>query len=160
VPDSGGVWCVPAFQGLGTPMMRAEAKAMIGGLSRGSTKAHIVRAMLEGIAHRVADVADSLYEGVPAATCVRVDGGASRNDFLLQCQADLLGVPVERSRVTDGAALGAARLAGLGVGFWPREEAAHWEASRVFEPSISADERAARRQLWKKRLDLVLAELA
>ncbi|HYC56390.1 MAG TPA: FGGY family carbohydrate kinase [Candidatus Binatia bacterium] len=159
VADCCGVWAVPAFQGLGTPIMRAEAKAMIGGLSRGATRAHIVRAMLEGIAHRVADVADSLHEGVPAADTVRVDGGASRNDFLLQCQADLLGVRVERSSVSDGAALGAARLAGLGVGFWPREEAAHWEAQRVFEPSIGADERAHRRAEWKKRIELVLAAI-
>ncbi|HYB98383.1 MAG TPA: FGGY family carbohydrate kinase [Candidatus Limnocylindrales bacterium] len=159
VPDSAGVWAVPAFQGLGTPVMRAEAKAMIGGLSRGTTRAHIVRAMLEGIAHRVADVADSLHEGVPAADTVRADGGASRNDFLLQCQADLLGVRVERSLVSDGAALGAARLAGIGVGFWPREEAAHWETERAFEPRISADERAERRETWKKRVELVLSAI-
>ncbi|MFN2376165.1 MAG: FGGY family carbohydrate kinase, partial [Candidatus Binatia bacterium] len=158
VGDSGGVWAVPSFQGLGTPMMQAEAKAMIGGLSRGSTRAHIVRAVLEGIAQRVADVAESIEQGVAPLACLRVDGGASRNDFLLQTQADLLGVPVERSRIADGAALGAARLAGVGIGLWPAEAASSFEAERVFEPAISADERASRRALWKKRLELVVAD--
>ena len=158
VPDSGGVWAVPAFQGLGTPVMKAEAKAMIGGLSRGSTRAHVVRAVLEGVAQRVADVAESIEEGVAAPTSLRADGGASRNDFLLQAQADLLGIPVERSALADGAALGAARLAGLGVGFWPQETASRFTASCVFEPSISADERGSRRARWKKRLDLVVAD--
>jgi glycerol kinase len=158
VEDSGGVWAVPAFQGLGTPVMLEQAKAMIGGLSRGSTRAHIVRAVLEGIAHRVADVAESIAEGVAAPSSLRADGGASRNDFLMQAQADLLGIPVERSAVTDGAALGAARLAGVGTGVWPREAASAFVADRVFEPSISSDERAARRALWKKRLDLVVTE--
>jgi len=158
VGDSGGVWAVPAFQGLGTPMMQAEAKAMIGGLSRGSTRAHIVRAVLEGIAQRVADVAESIAEGVAAPASLRVDGGASRNDFLMQAQADLLGIAVERSRFADGAALGAARLAALGVGLWPPEAAAEFDAERTFEPSISADERASRRATWKKRLELVIAD--
>ncbi len=158
VRDSGGVWAVPAFQGLGTPMMQAEAKAMIGGLSRGSTRAHIVRAVLEGIAQRVADVAESIEQGVAAPVSMRADGGASRNDFLMQFQADLLGIPVERSMFADGAALGAARLAGLGIGLWPAQMAASFRAERVFEPSISADERASRRVLWKKRLDLVVAD--
>lgn len=158
VADSGGVWAVPAFQGLGTPMMQAEAKATIGGLSRGSTRAHVVRAMLEGIAHRVTDVADSIAEGVAAPASLRADGGASRNDFLMQAQADLLGVPVERSRSTDGAALGAARLAAVGVGLWPQEAAAGFEADRVFEPTIPADEREARRRIWKRRLELVVAD--
>lgn len=158
VPDNGGVWAVPAFQGLGTPMMQADAKAMIGGLSRGTTKAHIVRAVLEGIAQRVADVAESLEQGVPAPTSLRADGGASRNDFLMQAQADLLGIPVEVSAFTDGAALGAARLAGVGIGLWPQEMAGSFRAEKVFEPAVSADERAARRERWKKRLDLVVAD--
>jgi glycerol kinase len=158
VVDSHGVWAVPAFQGLGTPMMQAEAKAMIGGLSRGSTKAHIVRAVLEGIAQRVADVAESIEQGVARPASLRVDGGASRNDFLMQAQADLLGIPVERSRFTDGAALGAARLAGVGAGVWPASAAASFDAERVFEPQISTDERDSRRAAWKKRLDLVVAD--
>ena len=155
---TGGVWAVPAFQGLGTPMMQADAKAMIGGLSRGSTRGQIVRAVLEGIAHRVADVAESIAEGVSAPTILRADGGASRNDFLMQAQADLLGIPVERSSFTDGAALGAARLAGCGVGLWPQEMTHHFEVERTFEPSITSDEREARRAQWKKRLALVVAD--
>ena len=131
---------------------------MIGGLSRGTTKAHVVRAVLEGIAQRVADVAESLEQGVPAPTSLRADGGASRNDFLMQAQADLLGIPVERSMFTDGAALGAARLAGVGIGLWPPETAASFTAERVFEPRVSADERASLRSRWKKRLDLVVAD--
>jgi glycerol kinase len=158
VVDSHGVWAVPAFQGLGTPMMQADAKAMIGGLSRGATKAHIVRAVLEGIAQRVADVAESIEQGVPAPASLRVDGGASRNDFLMQAQADLLGIPVERSRFTDGAALGAARLAGLGAGVWPASAATSFDAERVFEPRLSSDERQSRRAQWKKRLELVVAD--
>lgn len=158
VDDSGGVWAVPAFQGLGTPMMQADAKAMIGGLSRGSTRAHIVRAVLEGIAQRVADVAESIEQGVAAPASLRADGGASRNDFLMQAQADLLGIPVERSGFPDGAALGAARLAGVGIGLWSREMAASFDAERVFEPQLEADERIARRGQWKKRLDLVVAD--
>lgn len=160
VRDSAGVWAVPAFQGLGTPMMQAEARAMIGGLSRGSTRAHITRALLEGVAQRVADVAESLSEGVARRPSLRVDGGASRNDFLLQCQADLLGVPVERSAISDGAALGAARLAGIGVGFWPRQAAAQWKSDRTFEPGLSADERESRRTQWKRRLGIVLSDVA
>ncbi|MBI5505452.1 MAG: glycerol kinase [Deltaproteobacteria bacterium] len=159
VADDGGVWAVPAFAGLGTPVMQAEARAMIGGLSRGSTRAHVARAVLEGVAQRVADVAESLSEGVTMAPSLRADGGASRNDFLLQCQADLLGVPVERSLISDGAALGAARLAGIGVGFWPGEHAAQWNSERVFEPAISADERESARALWKRRLALLLASV-
>ncbi len=156
--STGGVWAVPAFQGLGTPMMQAEAKAMIGGLSRGSTRGQIVRAVLEGIAQRVADVAESIAEGVSAPTILRADGGASRNDFLMQAQADFLGVPVERSSFADGAALGAARLAGCGVGVWPQEMTHHFEIERTFEPAISADERQSRRAQWKKRLALVVAD--
>jgi glycerol kinase len=158
VADSGGVWAVPAFQGLGTPLMQAEAKAMIGGLSRGTTRAHIARALLEGVAQRVADVAESIAEGVAPATSLRADGGASRNDFLLQAQADLLGMPVERSALADGAALGAARLAGVGVGVWSESAVAEFHAERVFEPRLSEDERCARRARWAKRVQLVVAD--
>jgi glycerol kinase len=117
-----------------------------------------VRAVLEGIAQRVADVAESIEEGVAQPASLRVDGGASRNDFLMQAQADLLGIPVERSRFTDGAALGAARLAGVGAGVWPASAAASFDADRVFEPQVSADERGERRAAWKKRLELVVAD--
>jgi len=155
VGDSGGVWAVPAFQGLGTPVMNAQARAIIGGLSSGSRREHLVRAVLEGIAHRVADAAEALAPAVTPTDAIRVDGGASRNDFLMQTQADLLGATVERSAVSDGAAVGAAALAALAVGFGvPAADASQWSHDRAFEPNISADQRAMRRQRWRGLLDL------
>jgi glycerol kinase len=160
VSDSGGVWAVPAFQGLGTPFDETRARAAVGGLSRGSTRAHVVRAMLEGIAQRVADVADAVWEPTGPAEALRADGGASRNDFLLQLQADVLGVPVERSAFSDGSALGAARLAGVAIGMLDENDVGNdWNPDRVFEPRISDDERASLRAAWKKRLELVSRDL-
>jgi glycerol kinase len=160
VSDSGGVWAVPAFQGLGTPFDETRARAAVGGLSRGSTRAHVVRAMLEGIAQRVTDVADAVWEPTGPADALRADGGASRNDFLLQLQADILGVPVERSSFSDGSALGAARLAGVAIGMLDEDDVGNdWNPDRVFEPRISADERASLRAAWKKRLELVSRDL-
>jgi glycerol kinase len=160
VSDSGGVWAVPAFQGLGTPYGEPRARAMIGGLSRGSTRAHIARALLEGIAHRVVDVAESVWQASEhPATVLRADGGASRNDFLMQSQADLLGMPVELSPLSDGAALGAAGLAAAGVGLGSAAQTfAVWKPTRVFEPLISLDERASARELWRRRLEIVANE--
>lgn len=161
VPSSGGVWSVPAFQGLGTPYMVSEARAAVGGLSRASTRAHVVRAMLEGVAQCVTDVAEAVWENGTRPAAIRVDGGASRNDFMMQFQADLLGMPVERSSVADGAALGAARLAAVGIGERDHADAVStWSPDRVFEPSISGDEREALRVRWKKRVELVAADLA
>ena len=161
VPDTGGVWVVPAFQGLGTPIMDEGARAMIGGLSRSSTAGHIARALLEGVAHRVADVAESLWCNVAQPALLRVDGGASRNDFLLQAQADLLGLVVERPMVVEGSAAGAAGLAAIGVGLWsgPQEAAGLHRADRVFEPSLDDAERDERRALWRCRLQAA-AEVA
>ena len=160
VADSGGVWAVPAFQGLGTPFGESRARAVVGGLSRGTTRAHVVRAMLEGIAERVVDVADAVWQETARPAVLRVDGGASRNDFLMQSQADLLGMPVERSPISDGSALGAARLAAIAIGRGKAVDAMPWRPDRVFEPAISADERGARRRRWKRRLELVTADLA
>ncbi len=157
VTNAGGVWVVPAFQGLGTPLMEATARAMIGGLSRGSTAAHVVRALLEGIAHRVADAADAVWQMLPPPTALRVDGGASRNDFLMQAQADWLGLPVERSREPDGAALGVAAMAARAVGVDGPLAVCRWNAERTFEPRLSADARAAGRAVWRKRLATVAA---
>lgn len=160
VSDSGGVWAVPAFQGIGTPIGEAGARAMIGGLSRGTAKAHIVRAFLDGIAHRVADVAESVWENSTPPQSLRVDGGASRNDFLMQTQADVLGLPIERSPQADGSALGVATLAAtaleseIGGAAAPR-----WEPDRIFEPRLSSDERERLRERWKKRLALVVEDI-
>jgi glycerol kinase len=153
VPDAGGVWAVPAFQGLGTPYLEPTARAVIGGLSRASTRAHVVRAVLEGVAHRCREVYDALRTDCPhpAPAVLRADGGMARNDVLLQAQADALGLPVERPLVLDASALGAAYLAGLATGVWrgPDELARAWQSARVFEPRTGADEREARFAAWK-----------
>jgi glycerol kinase len=158
VPDSGGVWCIPAFQGLGTPYLDPAARAVIGGLSRATGRAQIVRAVLEGIAFRCAEVVDALRADAPDAqlAILRVDGGAARNDFLMQCQADVSGVPVERPQVFDAASLGAAYLAGLATGFWKdiADAGRTWRRDRVFEPRISADERNDRMARWKSIVEL------
>ena len=156
VADSAGVWAVPAFQGLGTPHLDRAARAVIGGLSRGSTRAHVVRAVLEGVALRSAEVFDALAADSPSGrpTVLRVDGGASQNDFLMQFQSDVLGVPVERPEVLESAAPGAAYLAGLAVGFWPDVETLGriWRLGRRFEPKMSSTEREERRERFRKHV--------
>src|SRR4029453_4094965 len=148
-----GGWALPAFQGLGTPDLDAGARAVVGGLSRASTRAHVVRAVLEGIAWRCREVYDALRADSPhpAPESLRADGGAAANDVLLQAQADALGLPVERPEVLDAAALGAAYLGGLATGVWrDTDDLRHaWRLERVFEPRIGADERAARLQRWR-----------
>ncbi len=155
VPDSGGVMLVPAFTGLGAPYWNADARGTITGLTRGSTVAHIARAAVESIAYQSAALLDAMQAdaramGAPALTELRVDGGASVNDDLMQFQADLLGVPVVRPQVVETTALGAAFLAGLAVGVYAgRDElAALWRAERRFEPRMSRDEAAARMARW------------
>ena len=159
VPDSGGVWAVPALQGLGTPYMDPSGRAAIGGLSRGSTRAHVVRAVLEGIAFRSREVLEVLLEdcGMAAPQILRVDGGAAANDFLLQCLADVLGRPVERPETVQASALGAAYLAGLAVGLWSGvdELRQSWRSGGVFSPRWSADEREQRFADWRRHLQAV-----
>src|SRR5207249_9152469 len=119
VPDSGGVYLVPAFAGLGAPHWDPFARGTITGLTRGTTAAHLARAALEGIAFQVADVLDVMKEDSGTALDeLRVDGGACSNNLLMQFQADILGVPVVRPKITETTALGAAFLAGLATGFW------------------------------------------
>jgi glycerol kinase len=157
VRDSGDVWAVPAFQGLGTPYLDPGARAVIGGLSRATTRAHVVRAVLEGIAWRCREVYDALRVDSPhpPPASLRADGGAARNDVLLQAQADALGLPVERPVVLDAAALGAAYLAGLATGVWSStDDLAHvWRRERVFEPHLDAEERATRFARWQRHVD-------
>lgn len=159
VSSSGGVWVVPALQGLGTPHNDAGARALIGGLSRASGRGEIARAFLEGIAHRVCDVADAVWVGTGKPSVLRADGGASRNDLLLQLQANALGISVERSCEPDGSAFGVARLAARGAGrddgVWGE---ARWTAERAFEPESSADERDADRALWNQRVALAVPQ--
>ena len=163
VPDSGGVWCIPAFQGLGTPYLDPAARAVIGGLSRATGRAQIVRAVLEGIAFRCGEVVEALRADAPGSELevLRADGGAARNDFLMQCQADVTGVAIERPGVFDAASLGAAYLAGLATGFWKdlAEAARTWRRDRVFEPRLSADERGERYARWKAIVDVARRQL-
>jgi glycerol kinase len=155
VPDSGGVYVVPAFAGLGAPHWDPYARGAIAGLTRGTTAAHLARATLEGIAFQVADVIDAMREdaGLPIRE-LRADGGAAANNLLLQFQADLLRAPVVRPRTVETTAMGAAFLAGLAAGFWKdrAEIERTWKADRVFEPAMSADEAAHRRGRWAEAL--------
>jgi glycerol kinase len=157
--SSGGVWAVPALQGLGTPAQCGEARALIGGISRSTTRAEIARAVLEGVAHRVTDAAEAVWEYGGRRQWLRADGGASRNDLLMQLLADRLGVPVEVAATPDGAAYGAAKLAGLATGVWPDldELAPRWNPGKVFEPSWDDARRADERELWKRRMELCVA---
>jgi len=160
VPDSGGVSFVPALTGLGSPYWDADARGTIIGITRGTTAGHLARATLEAIAFQTRDVVAGMAAdaGIPL-TELRVDGGAARNDLLLQTQADLLGVPVVRPRVVETTALGAASLAGLGVAAWGDRAtlADRWRVERRFEPSVSADERESRYAVWRRAVDRSLA---
>ena len=151
VDSTDGVFFVPALTGLGSPHWDAEARGLICGLTRGTTSAHLVRAALEGIAHQVADIIDVLPV---EAGVLRADGGATANRFLMQFQADLIGSPVEVAADADATALGAAALAGLGVGVWPDVEAvgALMRRGVRYEPAISSSERAQRREDWQRAL--------
>ena len=156
VPDSGGVVFVPAFVGLGAPHWDAHAAGMLIGLRRDTKPGHIARAALEAIAFQVADVLEAVHSetGTPLAA-LRVDGGASVNDLLMQFQADLLGVPVVRPRVTETTALGAAYLAGLATGFWsgPEDLRTKRQGDKRFEPQMAATDRAERRARWQKAVE-------
>ncbi|HEX5471698.1 MAG TPA: glycerol kinase GlpK [Lacipirellulaceae bacterium] len=151
VPDSGGVYLVPAFVGLGAPHWDPYARGTIVGITRGTTAAHIARAAVESIALQVADLADAMRSDAGnTLSQLRVDGGASVNDGLLQYQADIMQLPVVRPKITETTALGAAYLAGLATGVWMAREAiaGHWQVDRRFEPRMSADEAAAIRARW------------
>ena len=153
VTDSGGVMLVPAFVGLGAPHWDPYARGTIVGMTRGTTAAHIARAAVEAIAYQSAELLDAMQKDAACpVTEVRADGGAARNDLLMQFQADLLGVPVVRPAVTETTALGAAYLAGLAQGFWSsREEiAALWRAERRFEPGMPAERRAELMARWAR----------
>ena len=151
--DNGGVYLVPAFVGLGAPYWDPYARGTIIGLTRGSTMGHVARATLESMCYQTRDVLEAMSadSGAPVKT-LRVDGGAVVNNLLMQFQADILGVPVQRPKVAETTALGAAYLAGLAVSFWesPQEVAEQWAVDRTFEPQMSADKREALYADWKK----------
>ena len=150
--DTGGVYLVPAFTGLCAPYWDQYARGMIIGITRGTGREQICRAALESIAYQTRDCLEAMRRdsGIDALT-LRVDGGATRSDFLMQLQADLLGIPVERPKVSEMASRGAAYLAGLGIGFWRDEDElrSHWKLDRVFEPSIGEDEREGKYKSWQ-----------
>jgi glycerol kinase len=151
VPDSGGVYFVPAFVGLGAPHWDPYARGTMVGITRGTTAAHIARAAIESIALQVADLADAMRSDAGGSLAeLRVDGGAAVNNGLLQYQADIMQLPVVRPQVTETTALGAAYLAGLATGLWKGRDAiaGHWKVDRRFEPKMSGDEAAAIRVRW------------
>jgi glycerol kinase len=155
VSDTGGVYLVPAFAGLGAPHWNQDARGTIVGLTRGSTRAHIARAALEGIALQVMDVLKAMEgdSGIKLKE-LRVDGGASANDLLMQLQADLLNVPVVRPNVSETTALGAAYLAGLAVGYWKNQaDIAHqWQTDKRFKPAMKRGDRERISKGWERAL--------
>jgi glycerol kinase len=156
VEDNGGVYFVPAFVGLGAPHWDAYARGTIVGLTRGSTSGHLARAALESIAYQSSDVLEVMArESGREVAALRVDGGAARNDLLMQFQADLLGKPVQRPMVTETTALGAAYLAGLATGFWesPEQVSAGWQLEREYLPRMSADQRGALLESWHRAIE-------
>ncbi|XZE22405.1 glycerol kinase GlpK [Pirellulaceae bacterium SH449] len=156
VPDSDGIYLVPAFAGLGAPHWDAYARGTIVGITRGTTKAHLARAALEGIAFQVADVLTAMQQDTGLQVKeLRVDGGAAANNLLMQFQADILQAPVVRPRVIETTAIGAAFLAGLAVGFWNSTEEIEevWQAERTFLPEMSPTEARQRLGRWMEALD-------
>lgn len=155
VPDTDEVYLVPAFVGLGAPYWDSYARGTITGLSRGSTAAHIARAALESIAFQTADVLEAMKQDSEIEILeLRVDGGASQNDLLMQFQADLLGIPVVRPKVTETTALGAAYLAGLAVDYWKNQQELKrlWQMEKRFEPNMSKEKREQLREGWKRAI--------
>jgi len=156
VPDTAGVTVVPALTGLGAPHWDAAARGTILGLTRGSTAAHIARATLEAVAFQTRDVTDAMIADsrIPL-TSLRVDGGAARNDLLMQIQADVLGVPVIRPKNVETTSVGAAFLAGLGCGLWPDKASLvdRWSVDRVFEPAVGEAERQRRYGTWQAAVE-------
>jgi glycerol kinase len=153
VPDNGGVYFVPAFTGLGAPHWDPHARGTIVGLTRGTSRAHLARAALEGIAFQVTDVLKAMEaDSGTSVQELRVDGGAVGDNLLMQLQADFLQTKVIRPKVTELTALGAAFLAGLATGFWGsiEEISSFWEVDRVFSPILPAGKVAALRGEWSK----------
>ncbi|HIK13866.1 MAG TPA: glycerol kinase GlpK [Leptolyngbyaceae cyanobacterium M33_DOE_097] len=156
VPDNGGVYFVPAFVGLGAPHWDSYARSLMIGMTRGTTGAHIARAALESIAYQSADVLEAMKQDAQLQLSeLRVDGGASQNDLLMQFQADILGVPVVRPKVSETTALGAAYLAGLAVGYWESEAEImhHWQLEKRFEPTMSQDQRESLLSNWRRAVE-------
>ncbi len=155
VPDTGDVFVVPAFAGLGAPHWDPYARGTIVGLTRGTSRAHVVRAAVEAMAYQTRDVIEAMERDMGSKLAdLRVDGGAAVMDFLCQLQADLLGIPVRRPRQTETTALGAAFLAGLGAGIWSDSDLARlWKLDRQFEPKMSRDQADAMQTRWREAVE-------
>jgi len=156
VPDTGDAYLVPAFAGLGAPQWDAAARGTIVGLTRGSTRAHLARAALESIAFQTADLIEAMQQDCAQPLSeLRVDGGAARNDLLMQFQSDLLGVPVLRPVNTETTAFGAAAFAGLGIGLWQSqaELASLWRLDKRFEPGLRRHAVAMKRRRWQQAVE-------
>jgi glycerol kinase len=156
VPDHGNVFLVPAFAGLGAPHWDQYARGTLIGLTRGSTAGHIARAALQSIAFQSADLLDAMQADAGTGVAeLRVDGGAARNNLLMQFQSDLIGAPVVRPTITETTALGAAYLAGLAVGFWKNEQdiASQWRTDRRFEPAMPASRVRDMRERWTEAVE-------
>ncbi|MBC7218390.1 MAG: glycerol kinase GlpK [Candidatus Caldatribacterium sp.] len=156
VPDTAGVYVVPAFTGLCAPYWDMYARGLIIGITRGTTREHIVRATLESMAYQTRDILEAMMaDSGQMLESLRVDGGAVKNNFLMQFQADILGVPVIRPVVTEMTAMGAAYLAGLGVGFWRSKDeiAKQWKVDRIFEPKMDASRRKELYAGWKRAVE-------
>ena len=159
VPDTNGCYVVPAFTGLGAPHWDQYARGAIVGLTRGVNKYHIIRATLDSLCYQTHDVLRAMEadSGIALAS-LKVDGGASANNYLMQTQADLIHAPVERPRCVETTAMGAAYLAGLAVGYWESREAVrkNWAIERIFTPEIAAEEREKRLRGWSKAVKCAL----
>jgi glycerol kinase len=156
IPDTGGVYLVPAFTGLSAPYWDMYARGIIVGITRGTTREHIARSAMESLAYQTRDVLEAMEaDSGKKPVALRVDGGASKSDFLMQFQADLLGIEVERPAVTEMAALGACYLAGLGVGFWESKEeiAQQWKIEKVFQPEMDKARRDELYSDWKRAVE-------
>ncbi len=158
VPDSGDVVFVPALTGLGAPHWNSEARGLIRGLTRGTTAAHLARATLEGIALQIHDLVAAMNrDRGETLSDLRVDGGAAQNDLLMQIQADLTELPVIRPQTVETTALGAAMLAGLGIGFWPGldELKATWQEEKTFAPDMAEEQRKGLLSRWQEALEKI-----
>ncbi|MEM9718964.1 MAG: FGGY-family carbohydrate kinase, partial [Bacteroidota bacterium] len=155
VLDSDGVYVVPAFVGLGAPYWDMYARGAILGLTRGTSKSHLVRATLESLAYQTRDVISAMEQDAEnSLSTLRVDGGATHNNLLMQFQADILGKPVERAKVVETTALGAAYLAGLAVGYWKEEDIrANWQIGASFSPAMEIEKREHLYKGWQKAVE-------
>jgi glycerol kinase len=157
VADTQGVFVLPALQGVGSPHADYSRHALVGGLTRGATRAHVVRAAMEGLAFRTREILDAVYAdpALPRPNALRVDGGASANDVLMQIQANALGQPVERMAPLEATAYGAALLAGQATGLWDNDAPERLrQVDRVFEPQWTEDERNERFSAWQRACGL------